>query len=271
MSDPVLEMVPPPHMWEWVGEPRRFVKVGRAMFDYMVEHAELTPASAVLDVGCGIGKHAIHFAPYLQSPGFYEGFDVDERSIGYCREVITARYPHIRFRHVDVQSDMYSPSAGRTASEFCFPYADGTFDFVFLASVFSHMFLADVAHYVSEIVRVLKPGGRMLATGYFLGDEQRAGIDAGTAAFSFGITHSGSFIERAIPADSAVAQPRDEFVALIQQHGLAIEKVRNGIWHTNAIQDQDFVLARKAVFQQEGLFATMRSLFQALQRPRRTR
>ena len=46
------------------------------------------------------------------------------------------------------------------ASEYTFPYEDGEFDVVVLTSVFTHMLPDDVAHYLDEIARVLKPGGR---------------------------------------------------------------------------------------------------------------
>jgi SAM-dependent methyltransferase len=140
---------------------------------------------------------------------------------------------------------MYSPAADTEAAAFRFPYGDAEFDFVFLASVFSHMFFPDMTHYVSEISRVLKPGGRMLATGYFLGPYKMQGIAAGTSAFTFRIEHQGSWIERIDPPEAAVAHERPKLRAMLAEHGMEVEEVRNGQWHKLRIQDQDFFLTRK--------------------------
>src|SRR5262249_6440676 len=52
--------------------------------------------------------------------------------------------------------------------EFVFPYADASFDFVFLTSVFTHMLPAEVAQYLREVRRVLRPAGRCPAAFFFL-------------------------------------------------------------------------------------------------------
>ena len=244
-DDQIAAILPPAFMQGWVGAPERFVEGGRAFFDYLVEKGQLTPSSTVLDIGCGVGKHAIHFATFLTAPGRYEGFDVEPKGIEWCQSAITPLYPHIRFRHVDVRSELYSPQSDGEAAAFRFPYEDAAFDLVFLASVFSHMFFDDVTNYVREIARVLKPGGRMLATGYFIGEVKKQGIAAGTSAFTFSIEHKGSRIELLDPPEAAVAQDRPKFRAMLEAEGLPIEEIRNGRWHDRNVQDQDFVIARK--------------------------
>ena len=47
-------------------------------------------------------------------------------------------------------------------------FPDATFDFVCATSVFTHMLPAGVANYLREIRRVLRPGGRCLATFFVL-------------------------------------------------------------------------------------------------------
>lgn len=56
---------------------------------------------------------------------------------------------------------------------------------VFLTSVFTHMFPPDVEHYLDEISRVLKPGGRCLCTYFLLNDESLAHIAEGKSAHNF--------------------------------------------------------------------------------------
>lgn len=245
--DPELAvMVPPPAMWRWVGDPHDFVHSGRHFFDYLIEKGRVGPQSAVLDVGCGLGKHAIHFARFLTPPGCYEGFDIEPNSIEWCRQTITPRHPHVQFRHVELHSRLYSPAQAGEAADFRFPYDNSRFDLVFLASVFTHMFWADVANYVGEIARVLKPGGRVVATAYVLGAKKRLGIAAGTAAFSFAIPHRDSWVETVDPPEMAVAHERKRLIALFEDKGLPLELFRYGHWAERGVQDQDFLVARKA-------------------------
>lgn len=56
---------------------------------------------------------------------------------------------------------------------------------MFLSSIFTHMVPSEVLHYLDEIVRVLKPRGRCLATFFLLNDETRPCIESGTPAIDF--------------------------------------------------------------------------------------
>ena len=200
----------------------------------------------MLDVGSGIGKHAIHFADYLAAPGRCEGFDVDPAMVLWCNEAIAPRHPHLRFRHVPIQNAMYSPGRSLQAADFTLPYPSGTFDLVFLGSVFTHMFDRDVRHYLGGIARVLKPGSRCVATMYLLNDEKRAGIAAGTSVFSFNIAHEGSRIEPADPPEGAVAHEEARVLTMVAEAGLDLAgPLRYGSWAATAEQSQDFVLLRK--------------------------
>ena len=54
---------------------------------------------------------------------------------------------------------------------------------MFLTSVFTHLLPHDLTHYLAEINRVLRPGGRCVAT-FFLHDAETAGhVRAGRSAF----------------------------------------------------------------------------------------
>jgi SAM-dependent methyltransferase len=201
-----------------------------------------------LDVGCGLGKTAIHFAVYLQSPGFYEGFDVEKPSIDWCVKAISSRFPLLRFKHIDLYSERYNRSAGAEASTLVFPYESSTFDLVFLGSVFTHMFDAGLENYLREISRVLKPGGRCIATFYLLNDEKRAGIAANTSVFTFSHPHKGSYIELLNPPEGAVAHDQARVHELIIKAGLSMTELPHyGAWATSKVQAQDFVFTYKAV------------------------
>jgi SAM-dependent methyltransferase len=239
-------IIPPQRLWAMVGAPTDFYAQGRGFFDILVNHGRISAHSAVLDVGCGLGKTAIHFATYLQSPGFYEGFDIERPSVEWCIKAISSRFPLIRFKHIDLYSEMYNRAAGKDASKFIFPYASSTFDMVFLASVFTHMFDAQVDNYLREISRVLKPGGTCLSTYYLLNDEKRAGIRANTSMYTFSHKHNGSYIERLNPPEGAVAHEESRIYDLQSAAGFKlIAEPRYGHWASRKVQDQDFLLTQK--------------------------
>jgi SAM-dependent methyltransferase len=240
-------IIPPTRLWWMVGATSDFYSSGRGLFDLLVTHGRTSPHSAVLDVGCGLGKTAIHFATYLQSPGFYEGFDIEKPSIDWCVKAISSRFPLMRFKHINLYSEMYNRSTGADASTLGFPYESSTFDLVFLASVFTHMFDAQLENYLREISRVLKPGGRCFATYYLLNDEKRAGIAAKTSAFTFSHPFRGSYIECLHPPEAAVAHEQARVHELVMEAGLTLTVLpRYGAWATSNVHDQDFVLTHKA-------------------------
>jgi SAM-dependent methyltransferase len=148
----------------------RFVRLGKQWMSYFVELCDLQPHEHVLDVGCGRGRVAVPLTDYLTA-GRYEGFDIDREKVDWCTRHITSRYRNFSFQMADVFSPAYNPSGSRPAAEYEFPFPDGEFDFVFVVTVFNTMLPAAVENYLSESVRVLKDGGRLLATFLLLNDE----------------------------------------------------------------------------------------------------
>jgi SAM-dependent methyltransferase len=144
---------------------------GGLFFDRSVELAGLTPGDAVLEPGCGTGRMAKPLSRYLTS-GSYDGFDVVPSAIEWCEQNI--KHPNFRFRHVDVRNRYYNPDGSLDPQTFEFPCSGESFDFAFLTSVFTHMLPPEVRHYLSELRRVLRPGGRCLMTFFLLnGDSVR--------------------------------------------------------------------------------------------------
>lgn len=139
----------------------------------------------MLDVGCGSGRMALPLTGYLNSEGRYAGFDISQKAIAWCQEHITSAHPNFQFEVSDIYNSLYNPKGKYQSLDFRFPYPDASFDVVFLTSVFTHMFPPDVEHYLDEISRVLKPGGRCLCTYFLLNDESLAHIAEGKSAHNF--------------------------------------------------------------------------------------
>jgi methionine biosynthesis protein MetW len=97
------------------------------------------PQSDCLDVGCGDGRTT---GTWLAGrAGSYVGVDVSASAVAQAQEL------GLDARLIDDAADL--------------PFADESFDFVSCIEVFEHLFDAEGA--AAEIVRVLRPGGRILA------------------------------------------------------------------------------------------------------------
>jgi SAM-dependent methyltransferase len=80
---------------------------------------------------------------------------------------------------------MYNPQGRQQPAEYRLPYPDGSFDLVILGSVFTHMLPKDGEHYLSEITRVSRGGGRCLISWFLLNDESLALIDSKKSTLDF--------------------------------------------------------------------------------------
>lgn len=176
---------PPAELLEYVSgitDPEQSRAVGELYLRLFIEPGGLKPTDRVLDVGCGTGRIALALAPYLNA-GTYDGFDICPAAIDWCRENITPRLPSFQFQLADIYNEFYHPTGRSRARRYRFPYPDKSFDFVFLTSVFTHMLPRDLVHYLAEIARVTRPGGRCFITFFLHNAQSAANIRAGCSAF----------------------------------------------------------------------------------------
>jgi SAM-dependent methyltransferase len=201
---------PPEELVAVVGGP---LDIGEGHVAQLRGMAQLRPEDHVLDVGCGIGRTAIHLTGVLSEEGAYEGFDLMPGAIEWCSREITPRYPNFRFTHVDLFNGSYNPSGTIQPAEFTFPYEDEQFDLVCLYSVFTHLLPPDLERYVAEVRRVLKPGGRVLATFFLLNEESTRELSAGVEADAES-AHRAKYLLESDDGEWATAVP-DEPEAMV--------------------------------------------------------
>jgi SAM-dependent methyltransferase len=241
------EVLPPKSLQRFVGG--AFNEVGAEFFHYLVDLCGLQPGDAVLDVGCGSGRMALPLTGYLSDRGRYAGFDISEKAIAWCKENITRPHPNFEFEVADIYNALYNPKGKYQSLDFRFPYPDASFNVVFLTSVFTHMFPPDVEHYLDEIARVLKPGGRCLCTFFLLTDESSALIAAGKGTHNFKYERPGYRTIHEKREEEAIAFPETYIRDLYAQRGLDVqEPLRYGSWsgRKEHMSFQDVVIAAKS-------------------------
>jgi ubiquinone/menaquinone biosynthesis C-methylase UbiE len=205
----------------------------------------LRPEDDVLDVGCGAGRMAVPLTSFLT--GSYEGFDIVSAGVHWCQKRITTRFPTFRFQVVNVHNRRYNPRGRHRACDYRFPYDDRSFTFVIATSVFTHLLPEDTEHYLSEIRRVLRPGGRCVATFFLLNAESQARIRRGDSQLPFMVQRPGY---ATIPTfrhidEAAVAFPEQALVDQFAQWGFLTE-MHYGSWsgRNDGETFQDLVIAR---------------------------
>jgi SAM-dependent methyltransferase len=99
----------------------------------------------MLDWGCGCGRVTAHFLADGRV-GEVHGVDIDGEATAWCAQA----FPRGRFQ----QTGLYPP----------LPFPDGHFDLVIAFSVFTHLERGVQKTWLTEMRRVLSPGGLLLAT-----------------------------------------------------------------------------------------------------------
>lgn len=241
-----LAMIPPQDQvfiggGEYLGTANEF-------FIYFTRYGELKPTDTVLDIGCGQGRMAIPLTTYLTPQTRYEGFDIVPAGIDWCNEKIAKHFPNFHFQVADVYNQMYVGGAAQTATQYRFPFADATFDFVFLTSVFTHMFPNEVEHYASEIGRVLRPGGRCLSTFFLMTEDALSLVAQGKSTQNFVHERDGYRIVKTDAPEEAVGFTVPDVLAMFERYGMkARMPIAFGSWcgRTPSVTYQDFIVFDK--------------------------
>lgn len=227
-------LVPPEGLSHLGGGGGNYTGVGRLWADMLTAPPYgLRPDERVLDAGCGLGRIAVPLTGHLSPRGAYEGFDVAPESVAWCQEKVTARYPNFRFQVADVYNKRYNPGGRHRAEDYRFPYKSGSFDFVFLASVFTHMLPAEIENYLGEIQRVLRPGGRAVISYFLLNAGSLESIEAGRISKGPRFVHDlgGYRVQNPAVPEVAVAHDEGAVRKLHERAGLEIlEPVLYGSW-----------------------------------------
>lgn len=111
-----------------------------------LQHVEIEPGWRVLDVGCG-GGQTIRSMAAMTAAGRVEGVDYSEASLAVARQ-----------KNVDLLASGRVTVQRASVSQLPFP--DGSFDLI--TAVETHYYWPDLPRDLREILRVLKPSGRLV-------------------------------------------------------------------------------------------------------------
>ncbi len=112
-----------------------------------------------------------------------------------------------------------------------FPAESSSVDVVAAFSVFSHMTLPSINHYLRESARVMRPGGRFLFTAYALTSERLDAIGHGKSKRAFQEWREGSMVLDPRSPERAIAHPLESFLSAIEGAELcAPDGCRFGAW-----------------------------------------
>jgi SAM-dependent methyltransferase len=235
----------PPRSLRDVG-PGDFEAIGREFLGHFVGLGALRPDEGVLEIGCGSGRMALPLTGFLAGDGRYVGMDVVAPAIRWCQRHITPRHPNFTFLHADLFNQRYNAGGAIQTRDYVFPFLDRSFDFVFLSSVFTHMFPEDARHYLHEIERLLQPSGRLFCTWFLLNDAQAALAERGRNLIDFRFDRGRYRVRDESLPESAVAVEERLVREMFAEAGLGIrEPIRYGSWtgRADGLSLQDFVLA----------------------------
>ncbi len=122
---------------------------GRDIDRWMLDLLQLQPGMHILDVGCGAGKQCFSYNSFLNGQAEITGGDVSQELLNQARQEKVKRGAKIDF--IDLNFNQR------------FPSADDQFDLV--SCCFAIYYAENVPFTISEMHRVLKPGGRLFTSG----------------------------------------------------------------------------------------------------------
>jgi len=222
-----------------------FAEIGRHLAEVATALGEMKPTDTILDAGCGYGRLAVALARRSR-PGSYLGFDISRDAIQWCREHIQPRFPNFQFRHADVRNTHYNVRGRIEAEAFPFPAPSSSIDVVFAASLFTHLQREAVANYLRESSRVLKDGGRFVASFFILKAESLPRVRGGETEPPLTIVDADVAVQSLTDPEKAIAFSEEWLRSAIQNAGLQIVAIHPGAWRSRqGLSYQDFVVAVK--------------------------
>jgi ubiquinone/menaquinone biosynthesis C-methylase UbiE len=122
---------------------------GRDIDQWMLEILNLTEGMKILDVGCGAGKQCFSYFKQLQGKADITGGDVSAELLSQARAENAKTGNRVTFTELNFNQH--------------FAFEDNQFDL--LSCCFAIYYAENIPYTLSEMHRVIKPGGRLFSSG----------------------------------------------------------------------------------------------------------
>ncbi|MEO8432710.1 MAG: class I SAM-dependent methyltransferase [Acidobacteriota bacterium] len=219
-------LLPPLWLRRHTGPLSEIEKSAAAIQDLVASLGLVRPGDRILDVGCGFGIMAERLEGSMGREGRYLGFDVHGPSVRWAQ------------RHMATSDRRFRFVLGRRLeSEWTLPAPDGDADFILAKSLFTHLGDAAARRALSEMERVLAPGGRALLTAFLFEEDQ-----APRTLFPFPRPEAPVRWKWKARPEAAVAYERLHFSRMLEEAGLTVETFRPGFWPGSERLDAQDVL-----------------------------
>ena len=225
-----------------------YLETGETFLSYFIKYGQITPESAILDIGSGIGRMAVPFTDFLSKKGSYEGFDIVKKGVDWCTKNISSGFPNFNFKLIPLKNDLYNHSTNEKAADLKFPYKDEQFDFAFLTSVFTHMMPDAIDNYLTEIHRVLKKDKIGFATFFILDEKSKKAMsEMGRKNFPHDFGNYALMDKKVKEAN--VAYQKKYLFDLLKSHNFEITNFFRGNWSGiesgELNEHQDIIIIKK--------------------------
>jgi 2-polyprenyl-3-methyl-5-hydroxy-6-metoxy-1,4-benzoquinol methylase len=230
-------------------------------FPYLIKRANLSPASKILDYGCGWGRLAFAASCFLGSEGSYVGFDINEFAIAENRKCYAA-FKNFRFHYIGLDirenyiylSENYESASqtkempsDRKADEVTLPAEfHGYFDVINTHSVFTHMWKDAIVNVLKQQAQVINHTGVCVNTWLIVDQFARYILNCGLADRRLPYEVDGILTNsRENPLLCTVFKIEDVY-EIYQRAGHRILDIEFGSWagRKNDMTSQDVVVSR---------------------------
>ncbi|MGA7462631.1 MAG: methyltransferase domain-containing protein [Candidatus Korobacteraceae bacterium] len=196
-----------------------YATAGHKQWEYFFSAGLANLNSNIVDIGCGCGKSAVILRDFSYADahfsGHYYGFDIDPALVEWCANHFPA--DRFTFALVHGKSKVYPSSGQPQEKRSLAACADNSIDLVFSQSLFSHLLEEDLANYIAESLRVLKPGGAMCMTFFCLEDLAAQGLLGNRWKFRHQVGRA--YVENLEFPEAAVAYEKATIVELAKSLG----------------------------------------------------
>ncbi len=213
---------------------------------YLIQRAGLKPTDNILELGCGEGNIYYDLAYYLTSAARYEGIDFSEKVIDCAQQEITSRKPNFNFQWHNIYHPIYNAKGTMPMTEFILPYPEGSFDAICISNLFTHLSSIDVRHYLHQIQRVLKVGGKCLFACFLINYESQKLIADGKSSQDLVYEIEGGFcLDPELP-EKTIGFQESLLIDWIKESGLTIVGKYYGSWcGRKSFTRQDLLIVEK--------------------------